>query len=170
MSYYNQTNRNAEYYDVGRYKHPAKDFNSEKDPVIEFLLRKDNIQRIQDKVAQLLDGVDPQGREIRVTERVISSVLSQIYNDWHGTNVHDIYSRYIQAEEENRDDLRDMTDMAIETLVNNIRNEIEIEDCNKNLSVWNSIRGDFNKFGLMPHDKIKLNKKRPSGCLFNMNY
>jgi hypothetical protein len=170
MSYYTPTNKNAEYYDVGRYKHPAKDFDADKDPVIEFLLKPENIRRIQEKTTELLSGVRPDGMDIVVSEKVIASVLSQIYNDWKGTNVGSIYSRYIQNNEEDRDDIRDMTDMCIEVIVNNIRNEVEIEDCNKNLSLWNSIRGDFNKNGLMPHDNIKLNRKRPSGCLFNMNY
>lgn len=169
MTYYNPTNKNEEYYDVSRYRHPAKDFDADKDPVIEFLLKPENIKRIQDKTTELLAGV-MKNRTIVVSEKVISDVLAQIYADWHGTQVGSIYDRYIQNPEETRDDLRDMTDMCIEVIVANIRNEVEITQNNQNLSIWNSVLGNFNKHGLMPHDAIKLNKKRPSGCLINMNY
>lgn len=170
MSYYSEPNRNARYEDVQRYMYVGKTFEETGDPVITFLLSPENIKPIQNKLTQLLQGVHPEGKKIVVSENVISSVLSQIYSDWHGTNVGCIYSRYIQNDEKDRDDIRDMIDMTIETIYSNIRDEFAIEDNNKKLTIWTSVRGDFNKHGLMPHDTIKLNRKRPSGCLFNMNY
>ena len=43
-------------------------------------------------------------------------------------------------------------------------------ECNKSLSVWDSVLGDFNKNGLRAHPPIKLNNKRNLDMNFNMRY
>ena len=55
--------------------------------------------------------------------------------------------------------------------LNQLKNTIEIEQCNNKLDIWNgTLYGDFNKAGLRRHPKIKLRERHPQYMAFNMNY
>ena len=47
---------------------------------------------------------------------------------------------------------------TIETIVNYIITEAEMETCNQSLSKWNSILGGQNELGLLPHSKTNYKK------------
>jgi hypothetical protein len=84
--------------------------------------------------------------------------------------VGDIFSRYQVVEESGRDDYRDMIARTIEISVSQIRTQLEMEENNNKLSIWNTVLGDFNENGLRSHAPIKTRKRKPDSMLFNMNY
>jgi hypothetical protein len=134
------------------------------------LFNKDNVAVYQSRITELLQGVEPTGRPIIVPIDTILSVLYQCYES-NRPQVGDIYSRYIQAEYTvSRDDLSDIVNRAMNIIVSTIRTEYGVLECNKRLTVWNTVLGEFNKEGLRSHSQIKLRRKRPEPMQFNMNY
>jgi hypothetical protein len=132
------------------------------------LFEERNIQMIQSKITELLGNVAD--RPIVVTKEVITSVLSECI-DSHRPQVGDMYSRYILPSIElQRNDVREIIDRTINIIVTQIRNEYEITACNKKLTVWNTLLGDFNSQGLRSHAPIKIRKRRSDRMMFNMNY
>ena len=134
------------------------------------LFSPENIKLISKKVTQLLMGVDPQNRPIIVPDKTIGSVLSSVFGTFVPQNVGDINSRYIlPCSDEHCSNNQAIIDQAIEIIVSDVRNNLGIEQCNKSLSIWDSVLGDFNRHGLMPHSQIKINhNKLPTQ--FNMMY
>jgi len=59
---------------------------------------------------------------------------------------------------------------TINLIVSYIKNQIETNECNKNLTIWTSVYGDFNKHGLRGHPPIKLKENTIQPMMFNMNY
>lgn len=56
-------------------------------------------------------------------------------------------------------------------LYNNYYSTFKQDENNKNLNIWNSIRGDFNKNGIRSHSTIKLNNKKNNNSIhFNMRF
>ncbi len=130
----------------------------------------DQLHLIQDKITQLLQGVDAENRPIIVPLETIGSVMSNIYAA-NSPEVGSIYSRYIQLEgEATRNDIRDIIDRTINVIVSGIRTEILMEQYNKKISVWSTLYGDFNSQKLRQHAPIKIRKKTPMLMAFNMKF
>lgn len=135
---------------------------------IEQYFSKNTVQIISNKVTQLLEGISK--RPIIVTDRVIEHVLSQV-KEGYRPPTGCIYSRYTIPSGGNSDSLvQNMIDQSIEIIISNVKNDLETEKNNKQLSVWNSVYGDFNKHQLLQHPPIKTQVKRPSSFQFNMMY
>jgi regulator of RNase E activity RraB len=107
-------------------------------------------------------------KSIIVPKKTIVEIMNNVYHNRQSSNVGDIYSRYII----NLDSLSyvDLNEKVINIIVNDIISEIEMEVNNNNLSIWDTVYGDNNDRGLRAHSVIKINKRRPSNNLFNMNY
>lgn len=129
-----------------------------------------NMNRIQQQITQLLQGVDKSNRPIIVPLDTIGNVMSQVQQS-HRPQVGGIHSRYILEDiSNNRNDVRDIVDRTIEIIVTQIRNEYEMIEQNKKLTVWSTVLGDFNAQGLRSHPPIKIRKKRPAAFQFHMRY
>lgn len=139
-------------------------------PGLQKYFSPDNVRMISAKITDLLQGVDPGGRPIVVTDRVIGSVLSSVYNTFT-PQTGDIYSRYnIPNGMSPENYLQSMIDQTIEIIVNNIRDEYEMIENNRKLTIWSTVYGDFNAQKLRAHPQIKIRKRRPDPMQFNMNY
>jgi hypothetical protein len=125
------------------------------------------LSQIQSKISQLLEGVGPDNRPIIVSMDTITHVISQVVATFR-PETGDIYNRDMNQYQ--RNDIRDIVDRSIEIITTHIRNEYEIIENNKKLSIWSTLYGDFNKEGLRGHSTIKLRNKRPQPMMFNMNY
>jgi hypothetical protein len=135
-----------------------------------YLFHPSTIKRISDRLTYLLRGVDPQGKKLIVTDDVITNALSGVFAAFR-PQVGDIYSRYtIMNSELWRNDAETIIDRTITLIFDYYRNEIGMEENNKQLTVWTTILGDFNKHGLRQTPPIKTQKRRPDPFLFNMNY
>jgi hypothetical protein len=69
-----------------------------------------------------------------------------------------------------RCDMRSIINQTINIITSQIRNEMEMAQNNKKLTVWTTLLGDFNKEGLRSHAPIKIRRKHPQYMAFNMNY
>ena len=124
-------------------------------------------QIISHKVTELLEGVHPQGKKIVVTDSDICKTMSTIQNNYR-PSVGDIYSRYIiPSKPENY--VRDMIDQVIEAIVSQAKTQYITEECNRKLTVWTTVLGDFNAEGLRSHSQLKI-REDSIPMLFNMNY
>ena len=136
-----------------------------------WLFKPSTINMISKKITQLLQGVDSTGRDIVVTNRVICGVLSSLIEKQLPINIGgDIYTIDNIPLGVDRNDLAAYTNMAISVIVNEIRNEYGMTECNKKLSIWDSVYGEFNEKGLRAHPPLKIRNKTPQKMMFNMNY
>lgn len=126
------------------------------------------IQHISKEVTKLLEGVDKYGKSIIVTDNVISNVLSSVLDNPR-MEIGDIYTRYI-IENNKKDMFVSIVSRTIEIIVQQIKTEARVIKTNESLSIWNSIRGEQNKLGLLAHSQIKTRERRPQTFAFNMNY
>ena len=143
---------------------------NEGNQALEFLFSEENLQNMSDTITRSLDGVDPQGRSIRVSPENIARVLSNVYRFGTRTQIGDIHSRFIVPPSELRCDLRNIVNQALNIIITQIRNQTEMETYNKSLTVWTTVLGDFNEHGLRGHAPIKIRRKHPQYMAFNMNY
>jgi len=130
---------------------------------------RETIESIQKQTTQLLKCLRSDGRPIIVAERVISHVMSQIYNKYR-PQLGDIYTIFNIPAAEPRNDMKLLTDLVVETIYKNIVDETQMEENNKRLTVWTSVLGDFNEHGLRQYTTIKTVKDNINKVRFNMNY
>ena len=131
---------------------------------------QDTIDLISMKVTQLTMGLHRDNRPIKVTDNVISHVMSTVYNNYrHPTG--DIHSRYIIASKDGPYNyIQEMINQTIEIIVSSLRNEFGTIYNNESLSIWNTVLGDFNSQKLRQHAPIKVLNKRSDRMQFFQNY
>ena len=151
-------------YDFNRYVGYAgqEDIDKYFDPMTVSLISK--------KITQLLQGVDPKNRPIIVPDQMILNVLDSVNLNFRPPTG-DIYARYnIPTGENCPSYIQQMIDQAIEIIYADVKNNLEMEENNKKLTIWTTVLGDFNEHQLRSHSIIKVQEKRPNPMQFNMNY
>lgn len=138
--------------------------------VLDSLYSEPVLESISKTITNSLRGVDPKNRPIIVSKENIASVISNVYRFGTRANIGDIHSRFIVPQAIERNDFRNIINQTINIIVSNIKNQMEMEQNNKKLTVWTSLLGDFNKEGLRAHAPIKIRRKHPQYMAFNMNY
>jgi len=133
------------------------------------LFSPENIRNISTKITELLVGVDKQNRPIIVPDKSICSVMSAVFDNFR-PETGDIYGRYNVPNNGSTSYTQRIIDEVINIIVNDVKVNLGMDQCNQNLSAWTQVLGDFNKHGLRSHSQIKLRERRPSPMLFNMNY
>ncbi len=134
-----------------------------------YLFDPKTIRGISGKVSELLMGVDIKNRKIIVPDDVIGSVISNIYVNFV-PSTGDIYSRYNIPSKDVQSVVAKILDQAIEVIVSDVKNNLEMAQNNAKLTVWTTVYGDFNEHGLRQHPPIKTLLRRPNPMEFNMNY
>ena len=130
----------------------------------------DTVNTISYKITELLQGVNKNNRPIIVPKKTICNIMSEIFNSYQPPTG-DIYSRYnVHSGINSTNYIQNMIDQVIEIITSDVRNNLEMEENNKKLSIWTTVYGDFNNHQLRQHPPIKIRKKRPSSFQFNMNY
>ena len=125
---------------------------------------------ISKKVTELTLGIDHKNRPILVPDKVICSVMSNIQDNYR-PETGDIYSRYNIPSGGVLNMVQRMIDLTIEVIVNDIRVNLGMDECNRKLSIWTTVLGDFNKHGLRQHSKITgIRHKKPMSMSFFQNY
>ena len=147
------------------------EYTTQSNSNIDQLFSKDVITKVSKKITELLQGLRKDGRDIVVSDEVICSTMSDILNK-EPTNkqLGDIHSRYIIPNSDNTNGVTSIIDRTINLIVTYIRNEYEMTEQNKKLTIWTTVLGDFNEHGLRQHPPIKLRNKHPQYMAFNMNY
>ena len=136
---------------------------------IKNLYSKGNINKISCKITELLMGVNKDNRPIIVPDKTICSVMSAVYENFT-PETGDIYSRYNIPKAQETDYIQRIIDEVINIITADVKVNIGMEECNKNLSIWTTVLGDFNLHNLRSHSKIKLRERRPQPMAFQMNY
>ena len=134
------------------------------------LFEPQTIKKISTKITQLLKGVDPAGRNIVYPEHRIKEIMGKVLTYYQRPGIGDIYTKYIIPNETPRNDFEFIINQSINIIVKALKTEMEMENNNTKLSIWNSVLGDFNEKGLRAHPVLKIKKNRPQPMMFNMNY
>lgn len=122
---------------------------------------------ISRKITELLRTFYPPG--IIVPLDKIIDVMNAIYEAYRPATG-DIVSRYTIPSNENPNCVDEMINQVIQVIVPQIKDNLEMDQRNSQLSVWTALYGSFNEEGLRAHGPIKTRVRRPQPMLFNMNY
>lgn len=126
------------------------------------------VSLISQKVTQLLLGLSE--RPIVVPDTDIIAVMNAVQTAYRPPTG-DIFTRYnIASGLTESDYIQNLIDQTVEILVSQTRDQIDTEQKNKTLSIWNSVYGEHNSQGLRRHSQIKIRERRPIAFQFNMNY
>ena len=131
----------------------------------------DTVNLISRKITELLQGVDPEGRDIIVPNSTIAGIMSEIYSSFRPPTG-DIYSRFNIPSGEPSNYVQSMIDQVIEIITSDVQNNLGIEENNRKLTAWTTVLGTFNEHGLRSHDELKIRKKNTNhrGMVSFMNY
>jgi hypothetical protein len=155
--------------DMNQYEYIGWSTISDWNPLVQRLFTKTTVKCIQEKTAEYLVGVDPSGKKIMPTERVVIAAMHSIFKNFHPTTG-DIYGKYTVVNQSQRDDYSYIVDQTISLLVQGIRDDLGMAEQNQKLTIWTTLYGDFNDHGLRQTPPIKINNKRPDPMLFHMRY
>jgi hypothetical protein len=134
---------------------------------IEAYFSIDTARFISAKVTELLKDFYPPG-VIVPCERVVE-VMNDIYRAYR-PSTGDIFTRYNIPSNENPNMVDEMINQVVQVITSDIKNNLLTEQRNSKLDNWVVLMGDFNKWGLRRHSPITVREKKPTSCLFNMNY
>jgi len=157
-------------YDANFQAHVGWDYTADNSWNCKYLFSNESLNTISNQISDALKGVDKLGRRIIVPNDKIANVLSSVYRFGTRTQIGSIYSKDTIPDNQSRNDVRNIINQTINIVVSAIKDEIEITENNKKLSVWNSVYGDFNTQGLRQYAPIKLRTRHPQYMAFNMNY
>lgn len=143
-------------------------YTGENSACLQNMFSQESIDSISKEITSRLRGLREDGRDIVVTDDVITSVLSNI-QDTYRVNTGDIFTRYNMVRTP-VSDYSYMVAQTIDVIVNDISDEYQIIKNNMNLTVWTSVLGTENNHRLRSHDIIKIRKRRPAPMQFNLNY
>lgn len=130
---------------------------------------KKNINKISCKITELLMGVNKDNRPIIVTDKVICSVMSAVYENFR-PETGDIFTRYNIPKSRSQNYVQRMIDEVINIITTDVKNNLGMIEANEALTIWTTVLGDFNEHGLRSHPVIKLRERRPQPMAFQMNY
>lgn len=139
-------------------------------PLLQKMFTTENVQCIRDMVTKGCQGLDPYGRQIWASDRMICDMMSNVIQNGTRKYVGDIHSRYIIPVSDPRNDISDLNKMTATLLIQGLRDEYETIQNNERLSIWDTVYGDFNRQGLRSFPPLKMRNKTPQRMMFNMNY
>ena len=132
-------------------------------------VKSEIIKEIRIKVLQKLNKEFPnQTQFLNIDSDLIEKIVIETTQSYISKRTGCIYSKEIQTDIHDRDKI--IFNSSIKTIYNYYASQFRQDSYNKNLSIWNSVLGESNQHGLLPHPKIKLNNKRPNSMQFRMNY
>lgn len=135
-------------------------------PAIATFFSKQTTDLISQKVTEHLKYLRPAG--IIVPCHIITNVMNDVYEGFRPPTG-DIYTRY-SIPTNDKGYVQDLIDQTIKIIVSNIENTLLTEQKNSELSIWSTLYGTFNRYGMRQHPPLKILNKRPRTGLFNMNY
>ena len=135
------------------------------------LYNKTNIQRISKAITARLSEIYPQ-QPILVPDKTIETVLFSIHDEYR-PQTGDVYSRYNIVNPARNESLEtSILDQVVNTIVTDVRNNIDMEYQNSKLTKWTTLYGDFNNHGLRQHPPIKVRERNTNnrGMVSFMTY
>jgi hypothetical protein len=117
-----------------------------------------------------LRGVHPEGKKIIPSYNVINQALNIVYETYRPSVGDPSTGMFLINRDPSEYIVRDIILQACNLLIKQIKDEYDFQEIAKNYSIWNTNKGEFNPYGLMPTPEIKLNEKRPNELLFAIQY
>ena len=116
-------------------------------------------------------GTDLYDRPIKVPDKTIWSVLSNLLSNYSGNNTN-IMSRFtIPRSLGVPNAYQELVYQTITVIVDQLRTGLEMEKNNSQLSIWTTVLGDFNEKGLRSHAPLDSYINNTSRLFqINMNY
>lgn len=156
----------GEQYDTRYFKHVGWSKEATYADPYKLLFSAKNFDLIAAEVKERLAST---GYSINVSRDVIGSALSNI-TIHNSPKTGDIYTRYVVPDSEPRNDVANLTQQAIDLIVNTILDDLETTKLNQRLSIWSTVYGDGNPEGLRGHSIIRYKENDYMKGVFNMNY
>ncbi len=159
-------------YDENNMRYVGWENSRSTDNDMKILFSENVFRKISQTITKLLAGVHPEKKSIIVSNRVIGHMLSsQYHNDDFGQVNGNMYTKYIIPDNVNNyNHLARVINKSINTITDYIKNEYEMIENNKKLTIWTTVLGDFNNHGLRAHAPIRVKEKKTQSMAFNMNY
>lgn len=132
----------------------------------DILFSSENLQLIAKKVSELMACL---GRPVTLTRKTVSSAVSTVLYTYQ-PQLGDMYTIFQIPAAQPRNDLKSINEQAVELIYSQLKNEYEIDENNKKLTIWTTVLGDFNEHGLRQYSSLRLNNKPINKLRFNMNY
>ena len=129
----------------------------------------ETVKIISKKVTDLLKCTRADNRETVVTDRVITHVMSSVFEAYL-PQIGDIYTVFQIPQEQLRDDLKTLAEATVQIITSQIKDEVDMINANQKLTVWTTVLGDHNDHGLRQFSTIKTRKNNINKVRFNMNY
>jgi hypothetical protein len=128
------------------------------------------VNTISQKLTELLRGVGSLNRPIVIPNKSIVNIMDSVYQGFR-PQTGDIFTRYTMPNGLNSDDyIQSLIDQTVEIIFSDVKNNMEMEQNNKKLSVWTTVLGDFNDNQLRSYAPIKVLNKHPQYMAFFENY
>lgn len=128
---------------------PAYDWNN--DQKYASLISQITVNMVSEKITQQLEGVHPEGKKIIVPDLTIRNMLSSKFK---------LFPSYDQPK---------IIDESVGMIVGFIRNDFQAIKTNQQYSIWTTILGENNEYGMTAMPPIKLNRKQKNK-IFMWNY
>lgn len=140
------------------------------EPGYRIFFSENTLNYIKGELAKLLKNIAP--RPIVVAENVIRNVMETVHTNNRPMAIGDIFSRYHMTglDCQRKFDVNKMVHEVIEIIYDYIKTEYQIGECNKKMSIWNSVYGTHNEHGLLAHPPIKIRNNHGAKMQFNMRY
>lgn len=119
--------------------------------------------------SRVTDILSQYGYDVRMTPRTIGGVMSDVFKN-NNPKIGDIRTRYVIPDAKPRNDVENLTEQAINILVNAYLDEQDTLKINSSLSVWTTVLGDFNGEGLRAHPILKTKENDYIKGVFMENY
>lgn len=151
-------------------------FNLQPNPgmqqMYEELFNPVTISMISNKITELLQGVDEGGKDIIVSPENICGILSSVLNNYNAIDDHAGLNTMFQMTTTNGNlTLKEKCIIGtINIIVSHVRTETERIKCNKSLTIWDTVYGDFNDKGLRAHPPLKIQNNNVNKPEFHMRY
>jgi hypothetical protein len=130
---------------------------------------KTTVEHISKTLTDLLKCLRKDGKSIIVSDNVIANVMSNAYSTYR-PQLGNGYFMLTQPQDHPRNDMKTLCDITIQIIYDYIKNEYEMDENNKKLTIWTTVLGDFNEHGLRQYSTIKTNENNINKLRFNMNY
>lgn len=134
------------------------------------IFSKKVFDEIQEKCTFHLRGVHPEGKKIVPTFNVINQAVNIVYENYTPSVGDARYGMYLINRDPTEFIVRDIILQSINLIVKQVQDEYDFQSLAKNYSVWNTLRGEFNQYGLMPTPEIKLNERYQNEIFYAIQY
>lgn len=153
-------------YDNQYYSYVGRDNSSIGQTGYQYFFSIENMKYLSDTIhRKLLEA----GHNIVITDEVLGDVMSSINRD-NTPKIGNIYTLFTIPSTNIRDDVQNMNDRVVNTIVSNILDTEDAKKWNESLNIWDTVYGDFNRKGLRSHSIIRKKEKDIMKGQFNENY